>query len=419
MSGRHILVVEDERIVAADMISELERFGYEVSGVASTADEAVARAVRDRPDLVLMDVHLKGGRDGVAAAREIRDRCGTPVVYLSAFDDPETVARAAETAPYGYLLKPYEERELHTTIETALAKHRAEQRLAESERWLAGTLAGIDDAVIAADPGNQVHLVNLAAESLTGCRAGEAVGLPLAAVCALVSTAGAVALEDLADRAVCESREVVLPAGTDVVARNGRKTPVEGSLCPIYDPGGQFLGTALTLRPARRSTKPNGRQPAILVAEAEPAVREFGRRALQGCGYQVFVAEDGPQAVELFRQAPVRIDLAVIDLNLPRLGGDAVLARLLEFDPDVEVIFASDYFAEDRCEGGHHLAGVVSKPYSRDGLVLAVERALARRAAAAALGGARDGTQPADPGASSQLNGPGPPGPPPDAPARG
>jgi signal transduction histidine kinase len=134
MPTTQILVVEDEGLVATALQSELEQFGYTVSGIAGSGNEAVRQAVEGRPDLVLMDIHLQGEVDGVEAARQIQARCGVPVVYLSAFSDDETVARAADTNAFGYLLKPYEERELHTTIEMAIAKHRAEQARERARR---------------------------------------------------------------------------------------------------------------------------------------------------------------------------------------------------------------------------------------------------------------------------------------------
>src|SRR6185295_8492215 len=168
----------------------LEHFGYTVSGIAGSGSEAVVKAVETRPDIVLMDIHLQGRMDGIEAGREIRDRCGIPVVYLSAFSDAATVARASDTEAFGYLLKPYEERELQTTIEMTLAKHRAEQRLEESERWLAAIHNGIDDAVIATDPENCVHSMNVAGEALTGWSMETAIGAPVAVVCQLVDERG-------------------------------------------------------------------------------------------------------------------------------------------------------------------------------------------------------------------------------------
>jgi two-component system, cell cycle sensor histidine kinase and response regulator CckA len=248
MSTAQILVVEDERIVARALQCELENFGYQVSGIASSAQEAVQKAVDDRPDLVLMDIHLKGEEDGIEAARKIHSRCRIPVVYLSAFSDAATVARASDTEAFGYLLKPYEERELQTTIEMTLAKHRAEQRLEESERWLAAIHNGIDDAVIATDPENCVHSMNFAGEALTGWSMETAIGAPVSVVCQLVDERGHVVHDDFADRVVCESRALELPADTRLITADGRDVPVEGSISPIYDSRGEFLGTVLALR---------------------------------------------------------------------------------------------------------------------------------------------------------------------------
>ena len=106
--------------------------------------------------------------------------------------------------------------------------------------------------------------------------------------------------------------------------------------------------------PTAMPEKPAAQWPTILLAEAEPMVREFGRRILEDRGYRVLVAEDGVQTVELYRRAPERIDLVILDLNIPRLTADAVLAQLLELDPAVRVYFSSGYFAEDRCERWTH-----------------------------------------------------------------
>jgi CheY-like chemotaxis protein len=141
------------------------------------------------------------------------------------------------------------------------------------------------------------------------------------------------------------------------------------------------LEQAQKMAAVRRLVGGIAHQPTILLADSDSMVRDFGRRILEEQGYQVLVAEDGVQAVEVFRQAPVQIDLAIIDLNIPRLTGDAVLERLLELDPNAEVLFSSAYFAEDRPQtlGENHLLGVISKPYLREELVRMVQRALARR----------------------------------------
>jgi len=128
-----ILVVEDEVIVAEDLRQGLERLGYAVTGTVGTGSAALESISADQPDLVLMDIQLNGEMDGIRTAGKIRTLMNVPVVYLTAHSDSRTLARAAETEPFGFLLKPFEERELLSTIEIALYKHRAEKRIIESE----------------------------------------------------------------------------------------------------------------------------------------------------------------------------------------------------------------------------------------------------------------------------------------------
>ncbi len=129
----HILVVEDELIIAENIRNELESIGYRASAVAVSGEEAVQKAVEMQPDLVLMDIKLQGAMDGVAAAEEIRSRFDIPVVYLTGYADEKTLQRAKITDPFGYVLKPFELRELRSTIEMALYKHKMDRKLRESE----------------------------------------------------------------------------------------------------------------------------------------------------------------------------------------------------------------------------------------------------------------------------------------------
>ena len=136
MANTKIMVVEDEGIVALDIQSKLEGKGYEVPAVVATGEEAVQKAGETRPDLVLMDIQLEGEMDGVEAAEQIRTRFAIPVVYLTAYSDDNTLQRAKIAEPFGYLLKPFEEKKLHTTIEIALYKHQIEQEKARLETQL-------------------------------------------------------------------------------------------------------------------------------------------------------------------------------------------------------------------------------------------------------------------------------------------
>jgi len=132
MTTSPILIVEDEGIIARDIKNRLKGFGYAVCAPVSSAEEAIKKVEEMHPDLVLMDIRLKGKMDGIEAADEIRNRFNIPVVYLTAYADDNTLQRAKITEPFGYILKPFRGRELHTAIEIALYKHKMEQKLKQS-----------------------------------------------------------------------------------------------------------------------------------------------------------------------------------------------------------------------------------------------------------------------------------------------
>ena len=121
-----VLIVEDERILAIGMKRKLENAGYTVTGTASSGEEAIKNVKETSPDLVLMDIILKGYMDGIEAAQQIINLYNIPVIYITAYADEEILERAMVTEPYGYLLKPFNPRELKANIKMALYKHKAE-----------------------------------------------------------------------------------------------------------------------------------------------------------------------------------------------------------------------------------------------------------------------------------------------------
>lgn len=123
MSQKKILIVEDESIIAEDISDSLISLGYSITGMVYSGEEAIEAAAKFRPDLVLMDVNLQGEIDGITAAAEIRSRFQIPVVYLTAYADENTLRRVNATKPFGYIVKPFEEKNLHTTIQLALHRH--------------------------------------------------------------------------------------------------------------------------------------------------------------------------------------------------------------------------------------------------------------------------------------------------------
>lgn len=218
-----VLIVEDETIIAKDIEQSLRALGYQVLGVAVTGAAALQLAEGTRPDLVLMDIKLKGDMDGIAAAERIREQFDLPVVFLTAFSDEGTLQRARVTEPFGYLLKPFEERELHAAIQTALYKHRMERRLKESEQWLSATLRSISEGLIAADAAGRIKFMNPCASALTGWPQEQVLGKPL--------------------------KEVFRVRPPDLLlSRQGREIPIESSVESIHDADNVLIGRVLTFR---------------------------------------------------------------------------------------------------------------------------------------------------------------------------
>ena len=137
MSKPRILLAEDEKVVAADIEECVKGLGYEVVGSAASGVEALRLAVQTEPDLVLMDIKLKGDLDGIDVASALYERLNIPVVYLTAFADVEILERARKTAPSGYVLKPFDDRTLRAAIEIAFDRHRRERELIDGGQRLA------------------------------------------------------------------------------------------------------------------------------------------------------------------------------------------------------------------------------------------------------------------------------------------
>ena len=160
MEKIRVLVVEDESLVARDIENMVTSQGYEVCGVASTSEEALALAVETRPEIILMDVIIRGSLDGIAVAEKIWESYRIPIIYVTAYADEHTLKRAKITEPFGYILKPFDERELKIAIEMAYYKSRMAMKLKEREEWLSALLKSIGDGVIATDRSGQITFMN-------------------------------------------------------------------------------------------------------------------------------------------------------------------------------------------------------------------------------------------------------------------
>ena len=243
-----LLIVEDEAIVAMDLQQRLERLGHHVVGTAATGEAAIRRAEETRPDVTLMDIRLKGEMDGVTAAAEIDRRFGTPVVFLTAHSDTQTVQRAAAAEPFGYILKPVDDRELEIAIAVATFRHRAEQRVKKIERWLAATLTSIVDGVISMDLNSRVTFMNVAAQRLTGWDLETAMNRHIQEILPLVNEDDLTEVENPARQVLSEGIVVGLSPRTAMVRRGGERVPIDDCAAPIRDDNGSIIGVVLVFR---------------------------------------------------------------------------------------------------------------------------------------------------------------------------
>jgi PAS domain S-box-containing protein len=258
MNPATILIVEDEAVVALDLQQQLQELGYRVLGLATSGEEAIEAARAQPPQLILMDVRLRGAIDGIAAAQAIRQRHDVPVIFLTAHSDDNTVARAAHTAPYGYLTKPYQLRELRAGIEVALTKARIERQLREADRWFAHTLHCVADGVVLTHPDGAVRFLNPAAERLTGWALEDALGQPVAAVVQLGSGEGEGEGEGEGNsgsqqriiQVLQQGRALPVVHAQPLRSRAGLQQVVDEAAAPVNDEAGQRLGAVLILRDA-------------------------------------------------------------------------------------------------------------------------------------------------------------------------
>ena len=239
-----ILIVEDERITAEDLAEVLKDLGYEISAVVSSGEEAIREAEKYPPDLVLMDIRIKGEMDGTEAARILRERFDVPVVYLTAHADRDTLERAKHSRPLGYIVKPFHEAELHASVEMALYKHWHDRRSRGREQHVTDVLSALILGVTSVDQTEAVRTMNRAAEDLTGWSIEEANGAPVRSVLQLADATTGRALE-LPLKQALEQRSVVEIRDRVLITKNGDHKRVSGNIAPLRGadggPGGAVI----------------------------------------------------------------------------------------------------------------------------------------------------------------------------------
>lgn len=266
MSTPRILIVEDEAIVALDIRRQLTALGYEPLATTARGEEAVALAGQLQPDLVLMDIHLAGQLDGIAAAQAIRQQSGLPVVFLTAFADADTLSRAKLAEPFGYLVKPFSELDLRTAIEMALHRHQTELRLRQSHEEQAAILRTAMDGFCLLDREGRFLEVNEAFCRLTGYERSVLLGRTLAELDPQGAPTDATALLDRFRQSGapgCEWR---------LTRHDGQPVDVELSVNWLPHAGGRWFCFARDITERKRTLEWLSLQSAALEAAANAIV---------------------------------------------------------------------------------------------------------------------------------------------------
>ncbi len=249
MEPHKILIVEDEAIVGEDLQLRLGNLGYTVTGIATSSEEAIQLSRRARPDLVLMDIKLDGDIDGIDTAAHLRQSLGIPVIYVTAYVDEQTLARAKATLPLGYIHKPFTSASLQAAIEIGIYKYTADETVRQRQRVLDDALRCVDIAMIATDIHGYVVLMNSVAETLSGWTEQQAVGSRVREVLGVPKTAidspFFALLED--NPAHCEQNALLT-----IFTNNGLPQAVEIYASPVQDAANNVMGAVLILHRAEQ-----------------------------------------------------------------------------------------------------------------------------------------------------------------------
>lgn len=245
MSKERVLIVEDEKIIALDLQRRLERFGYTICDTCSEGADAIEKAKEHKPDIILMDIMLNGPMDGIEAAKIIKQELQLPVIFLTAYVDDRTLERAKTAEPYGYILKPFKERELYTAIDIALYKFNSEQYIKRQERLFSAILHSVNDGLIAVDNDLVVLFLNPIASYMSGWTEEESRGKPIHQIVSLIDS-----------KTLNPILPAMLPDGeasnrfrdTILKGRLGQSFILDGAITKIHQVGNEVEGFVIAFR---------------------------------------------------------------------------------------------------------------------------------------------------------------------------
>jgi len=249
MAKAQIMIVEDEELVGMAIQAHLESIGYSVPVLASSGEEALSHFRELEPDLVLMDIHLRGEMSGIEAAGRIKDSYHVPVIYLTAYSDAATLEFAKHTEPYGYIVKPVDERSLEAGIEMALHRAAVQNEEARRRERMESILGSLSEAVVVAAMNGSVEYLNPSAERLFGIYGPLPPGTSLFRLVRPVDVATGQPLSLGFEQVLLERRPYNLPL-CHLVLEKGASRTVSIDLDPQKDDRGVIRGAVVTIRPS-------------------------------------------------------------------------------------------------------------------------------------------------------------------------
>ena len=247
MQKTKILVVEDESIVAKDIQGTLIKLGYDVPATASSAVLAYERLKEIKPDLVFLDIKLKGEEDGIDIAEHIQKNYHIPVIFLTSYVDQVTLDRAKVTEPYGYIVKPFNETDLKTTVEMALFKFSRDKEVKQKNQRLSNALAQVDEAIIIADIECRVTYMNSKAETLLGYGSDSAMGIDLFKMMGIEQEGGAIIRKEDIITGMMNNEALEYNDCFLIVKRDNSSVASSITSSPIHDEKNNLIGNAFVI----------------------------------------------------------------------------------------------------------------------------------------------------------------------------
>lgn len=243
----NIMIVEDEGLIALELQESLESAGYSVPFVVTNGEEAVQKAIEHKPDLILMDIYLQGKMNGIEAAMAIHGQCDIPIIYITAYSEINTIERAKITNPYGYILKPIDEKTLHINVKMALHNSDTDEQLRKTKEWLLDVLTKSQTAVIITDNQGHIQFANRNAEKICEYDTTRLTGKFVFDILQVIDEQNSFLDRDT----VKEFRlngDMADYSGSTILFADGTKESIDLSVNPIFRDDGSILGFIIYIR---------------------------------------------------------------------------------------------------------------------------------------------------------------------------